>query len=81
LFVNYSSKIFKDGYELCPGVKVIASAGHTPEDVTVFVDTTKDQKKTRFAITGIFVQLLESIFTDISLVNYKYISIDRKISE
>jgi len=58
----HSWQIFKDGYRLCPGVKVIASAGHTPEDVTVLVDTTKDQKKIRFAITGIFLKLLENIF-------------------
>ncbi|KAH0945627.1 hypothetical protein HN011_000734 [Eciton burchellii] len=55
--------ILLDGYELCPGVKVIASAGHTPEDVTVFVDTMKDQKKIRFAVTGDLFEKEEDILT------------------
>ncbi|RLU20836.1 hypothetical protein DMN91_007450 [Ooceraea biroi] len=63
LFTNAEHIV--DGYELCPGVKVVASAGHTPEDVTVLVDTTKDGEKTRFAITGIRVLPLFS--EDISL--------------
>ncbi|KMQ89562.1 metallo-beta-lactamase domain-containing protein 1-like protein [Lasius niger] len=45
-------RIPNEGYELCPGVKVIATPGHTAEDVTVLVDTMKDGKKTVFAVTG-----------------------------
>lgn len=42
-----------EDYELCPGVKVIATPGHTSEDVTVLVQTIKNEKKICIAITGI----------------------------
>ncbi|XP_011338226.2 metallo-beta-lactamase domain-containing protein 1 [Ooceraea biroi] len=58
-----NNDILLDGYELCPGVKVVASAGHTPEDVTVLVDTTKDGEKTRFAITGDLFEKEEDILS------------------
>lgn len=43
-------QILNEGYELCPDVKVIATPGHTAEDVTVLVKTTKE--KMLFAVTG-----------------------------
>lgn len=42
-----------EGYELCPGVKIIATPGHTAEDVTVLVESIRDGKTMVFAITGI----------------------------
>jgi len=49
-----------EGYELCPDVKVIATPGHTAEDVTVLVKTTKE--KMLFAVTGIYKSLLDRDF-------------------
>lgn len=49
----FFEKDFKnEGYEICPGVRVIATPGHTSDDVTVLVDTIVFGKPTRFAITG-----------------------------
>lgn len=42
------------GYQICPEVKVIATPGHTMDDVTVLVETTVSEKPTCFAITGLF---------------------------
>lgn len=48
------------GYELCPNVKVIATPGHTAEDVTVLVKTTKE--KMLLAVTGIYRSFLDKDF-------------------
>lgn len=54
---NYDSiekvTIFSEGYELCPGVKITATPGHTREDVTVLVEMIKDGEVKILAITGI----------------------------
>ncbi|KAM0728172.1 Metallo-beta-lactamase domain-containing protein 1 [Formica fusca] len=50
--IFYEDPRISNGYELCPGVKVIATPGHTAEDVTVLVETTKDGEKMLFAVTG-----------------------------
>ncbi|XP_017882015.1 metallo-beta-lactamase domain-containing protein 1 isoform X2 [Ceratina calcarata] len=41
-----------EGYRICPGVRVVATPGHTSDDVTVLVDTTISSKSICFAITG-----------------------------
>lgn len=41
-----------EDYELCPGVKVTATPGHTSEDVTVLIEIIRDGKKIYFAVTG-----------------------------
>ncbi|XP_050477043.1 metallo-beta-lactamase domain-containing protein 1 [Bombus huntii] len=58
LFFN---KNFKDGYKICPEVKVIATPGHTPDDVTVLVETTVSGRSTCFAITGDLFEKKEDI--------------------
>ncbi|XP_068966813.1 metallo-beta-lactamase domain-containing protein 1 [Bombus flavifrons] len=58
LFFN---KNFKDGYKICPEVKVIATPGHTPDDVTVLVETTVSGRSTCFAITGDLFEKEEDI--------------------
>lgn len=58
-FVKFGC-ISLEGYELCPDVKVIATPGHTTEDVTVLVKTTKE--KMLFAVTGIYRSLLDKDF-------------------
>jgi len=42
-----------EGYELCPGVKVTATPGHTREDVSVLVETIVNGEIKLLAITGI----------------------------
>lgn len=54
-------QISNEGYELCPGVKVVATPGHTREDVTVLVETTIDGEIKRFAITGDLFEKEEDI--------------------
>lgn len=44
--------MYHAGYQICPEVKVIATPGHTPDDVTVLVETIVSGKSTCFAITG-----------------------------
>ena len=39
-------------YKVCPGVKVIATPGHTSDDVTVLAETITQGKSTCFAVTG-----------------------------
>lgn len=56
-------KISNEDYELCPGVKVIATPGHTAEDVTVLVDTIKDGEIKLLAITGDLFEKEEDILT------------------
>ncbi|KAF3428773.1 hypothetical protein E2986_02275 [Frieseomelitta varia] len=58
LFFN---KNFKDGYQICPEVKVIATPGHTPDDITVLVETIVSEKSTCFAITGDLFEKEEDI--------------------
>ncbi|KAL6424306.1 hypothetical protein ACFW04_009843 [Cataglyphis niger] len=50
--IFYEDPRISNGYTLCPGVKVIATPGHTAEDVTVLVETIKDEEKMLYAITG-----------------------------
>nr|XP_012225120.1 PREDICTED: metallo-beta-lactamase domain-containing protein 1 [Linepithema humile]XP_012225121.1 PREDICTED: metallo-beta-lactamase domain-containing protein 1 [Linepithema humile] len=56
-------RISNEGYELCPGVKVIATPGHTAEDVTVLVESIRDGETTVFAITGDLFEKEEDILT------------------
>ncbi|KAK1132320.1 hypothetical protein K0M31_016431 [Melipona bicolor] len=58
LFFN---KNLKDGYQICPEVKIIATPGHTPDDITVLVETTVSGKSTCFAITGDLFEKEEDI--------------------
>ncbi|XP_029162513.1 metallo-beta-lactamase domain-containing protein 1 isoform X1 [Nylanderia fulva] len=55
-------RIPREGYELCPGVNVIATPGHTAEDVSVVVNTMKNGKKTVIAITGDLFENMNDIF-------------------
>ncbi|XP_072763161.1 metallo-beta-lactamase domain-containing protein 1 isoform X2 [Anoplolepis gracilipes] len=66
LVVQQGTIFFEDpripnGYELCSGVKVIATPGHTVEDITVLVETTRDGEKTLFAVTGDLFEKEEDI--------------------
>ncbi|KAL6267258.1 metallo-beta-lactamase domain-containing protein 1 [Pogonomyrmex barbatus] len=54
-------QISSDGYELCPGVKVIATPGHTKEDVTVLVEMIKDGEIKLLAVTGDLFEKKEDI--------------------
>ncbi|XP_012527248.1 metallo-beta-lactamase domain-containing protein 1 isoform X2 [Monomorium pharaonis] len=56
-------RISNGGYELCPGVKVTATPGHTREDVTVLVKTMKDEEVKLLAITGDLFEKEEDILT------------------
>ncbi|XP_026670294.1 metallo-beta-lactamase domain-containing protein 1 isoform X1 [Ceratina calcarata] len=49
--INFN-RISTEGYRICPGVRVVATPGHTSDDVTVLVDTTISSKSICFAITG-----------------------------
>nr|XP_033339615.1 metallo-beta-lactamase domain-containing protein 1-like [Megalopta genalis]XP_033339616.1 metallo-beta-lactamase domain-containing protein 1-like [Megalopta genalis] len=48
-------------YEICPEVKVIATPGHTSEDVTVLAQRTVSKKSTCYAITGDLFEKEEDI--------------------
>ncbi|XP_011875272.1 PREDICTED: metallo-beta-lactamase domain-containing protein 1 [Vollenhovia emeryi] len=54
-------QISNEDYELCPGVKVTATPGHTAEDVTVLVETMKDREPRLVAITGDLFEKEEDI--------------------
>ncbi|KYN04763.1 PREDICTED: metallo-beta-lactamase domain-containing protein 1 [Cyphomyrmex costatus] len=55
-------RISNEGYELCPGVTVMATPGHTKEDVTVLVKTIMDGEAKLVAITGDLFEKEEDIF-------------------
>ncbi|XP_003695694.1 metallo-beta-lactamase domain-containing protein 1 [Apis florea] len=57
----FFDKDLKNGYQICPEVKVIATPGHTMDDVTVLVETTVSEKPTCFAITGDLFEKEEDI--------------------
>ncbi|XP_031831029.1 metallo-beta-lactamase domain-containing protein 1 [Nomia melanderi] len=58
----FLEKNLKDeAYEICPGVKIIATPGHTAEDVTVLVQSTTSGKSVWFAITGDLFEKEEDI--------------------
>ncbi|EFN75464.1 metallo-beta-lactamase domain-containing protein 1 [Harpegnathos saltator] len=59
----FEKNIIAEDYELCPGVKVIATPGHTAEDVTVIVETIRNGEKTCFAITGDLFEKEEDILS------------------
>ncbi|OAD62304.1 Metallo-beta-lactamase domain-containing protein 1 [Eufriesea mexicana] len=48
----FFDKNLKNGYKICPEVEVIATPGHTADDVTVLVEASISEKSTCFAITG-----------------------------
>lgn len=50
--IFYENLISDKGYKLCSDVNVIATPGHTKEDVTVLVNTTMDGEAKLIAITG-----------------------------
>ncbi|CAK9816595.1 Metallo-beta-lactamase domain-containing protein 1 [Anthophora plagiata] len=59
LFFNINFK--NEGYKISPEVKVVATPGHTQDDVTVLVETTICGKPTCFAITGDLFEKEEDI--------------------
>ncbi|XP_071574547.1 metallo-beta-lactamase domain-containing protein 1 [Temnothorax nylanderi] len=54
-------QISNEDYELCPGVKVTATPGHTAEDITVLVEMIKDGEIKLLAITGDLFEKEEDI--------------------
>ncbi|KZC05150.1 PREDICTED: metallo-beta-lactamase domain-containing protein 1 [Dufourea novaeangliae] len=57
----YDKNLKNEIYEICPEVKVMATPGHTAEDVTVVVESTVPGKSTCFAITGDLFEKEEDI--------------------
>ncbi|KAG7205819.1 hypothetical protein KM043_007762 [Ampulex compressa] len=53
--------ITSEGYQLCGGVRVVATPGHTSEDVTVLVETESDGTRSTYAITGDLFEKEEDI--------------------
>ncbi|XP_025994142.1 metallo-beta-lactamase domain-containing protein 1 isoform X3 [Solenopsis invicta] len=61
--IFYEDPQISNGYELCPGVKITATPGHTREDVTVLVEMIKDGEVKILAITGDLFEKEEDILT------------------
>ncbi|XP_014477717.1 PREDICTED: metallo-beta-lactamase domain-containing protein 1 [Dinoponera quadriceps] len=59
--IFFEKNFMSEDYKLCPGVKVVATPGHTAEDVTVLVETMKDGEKICYAITGDLFEKEEDI--------------------
>ncbi|XP_032680786.1 metallo-beta-lactamase domain-containing protein 1 [Odontomachus brunneus] len=59
----FDKNIINEDYELCPGVKIVYTPGHTGEDVTVLVETMKNGEKICFAITGDLFEKEEDILS------------------
>ncbi|KAG5314031.1 PREDICTED: metallo-beta-lactamase domain-containing protein 1 isoform X1 [Acromyrmex echinatior] len=59
--IFYENLISDKGYKLCSDVNVIATPGHTKEDVTVLVNTTMDGEAKLIAITGDLFEKEEDI--------------------
>ncbi|XP_076752573.1 metallo-beta-lactamase domain-containing protein 1 [Xylocopa sonorina] len=58
----FFDRSFKNGeYQICPEVKVITTPGHTPDDVSVLIETTISGKSICFAITGDLFEKEEDI--------------------
>ncbi|KAL0105026.1 hypothetical protein PUN28_016564 [Cardiocondyla obscurior] len=54
-------QISNEDYELCQGVKITATPGHTADDITILVDTIKDKEPKVIAITGDLFEKQEDI--------------------
>ncbi|XP_076662139.1 metallo-beta-lactamase domain-containing protein 1 [Halictus rubicundus] len=60
--IFFESKLENDSaYAICPSVIVLATPGHTADDVTVLARSTVDGKSTCFAITGDLFEREEDI--------------------
>lgn len=55
--IFYSNNFFfylSGEYNICEGVKIIATPGHTADDVTVLVDGVFNEEEITIAITGFY---------------------------
>ncbi|XP_054014661.1 metallo-beta-lactamase domain-containing protein 1 isoform X1 [Hylaeus anthracinus] len=57
----FETDLKNEEYKLCPEVKVIATPGHTSDDVTVLIETIVSGRSTTFAITGDLFEKEEDI--------------------
>ena len=59
--IFFETNLKDEEYKVCPEVKVIATPGHTSDDVTVLAETMTQGKSTCFAITGDLFEKEEDI--------------------
>ncbi|XP_076685731.1 metallo-beta-lactamase domain-containing protein 1 [Andrena cerasifolii] len=59
--IFFETNLKDEEYKVCPEVRVVATPGHTSDDVTVLVETVIQGKSTCFAITGDLFEKEEDI--------------------